>query len=47
VFKQVYGGQGVECGGLKMLGPGRGTIRKCGLVGGGMTLLEEVCHCGF
>ena len=29
-----------------MLGPGSGTIRKCHLVGVGMTLLEEVCYCG-
>ena len=32
------------CGGLNMLGPGRGTIRRCGLIGGGVGLLEEVCH---
>ena len=24
---------------------GSGTIRKCGLIGVGMALLEEVCHC--
>ena len=35
-----------NCGGLNMLGPGRGTIRRCGLVGVGVALLEEVCHCG-
>ena len=29
-----------------MLGPGNGTIRRCGLVGVGVVLLEEVCHCG-
>jgi len=34
------------CGGLKMLGPGTGTVRRCGLVGVGVALLEEVCHCG-
>ena len=34
------------CGDLNMLGPGSGTIRKCDLVGVGMTLLEEVCYCG-
>ena len=34
------------CGGLNMLGPGSGTIRKCGLVGVGVALLEEVCHFG-
>ena len=33
VFEQVYGGQGVECGGLYILGPGSGTIWRCGLVG--------------
>jgi hypothetical protein len=27
-----------------MLGPGSGTIRRCGLVGVGVALLEEVCH---
>ena len=32
MFEQVYGGQGVECDGLYMLGPGSGTIGKCGLV---------------
>jgi len=30
---------------LFMLGPASGTIRKCGLVGGGMALLKEVCPC--
>jgi len=25
---------------------GSGTIRRCGL-GGGVALLEEVCHCGM
>jgi hypothetical protein len=29
-----------------MLGPGSGTIRRCGLVRVGLALLEEVCHCG-
>jgi hypothetical protein len=29
-----------------MLGPGSDTIRTCGLVGVGVALLEEVCHCG-
>jgi len=24
---------------------GNGTIRRCGLVGVGVALLEEVCHC--
>jgi len=27
-----------------MLGPGSGTIWRCGLVGLGVALLEEVCH---
>jgi hypothetical protein len=34
------------CGGLNMLVPRIGTIRTCGLVGVGVTLLEKVCHCG-
>ena len=33
-------------GGLNMPRPRSGTIRKCGLVGVGVVLLEEVCHCG-
>ena len=33
-------------GGLKMLGPGSDTIRRYGLIGVGVALLEEVCHCG-
>ena len=33
--------------GLKENDPKRsGTIRRCDLVGIGMALLEEVCHCG-
>jgi hypothetical protein len=28
-----------------MFGPGSGTIRRYGLIGIGMTLLEKVCHC--
>jgi hypothetical protein len=31
---------------LNMLGPGNGPIRGCGLVGLGMALLKQVCHCG-
>ena len=31
-------------GGLNMLGPV--TIRRCGPVGVGVTLLEEMCQCG-
>jgi hypothetical protein len=34
------------CGGLNVLGPGSGTIWRCGLVGVVVALLEEVCHCG-
>ena len=33
------------CGGLNMLGPGSGTIRRCGLFAVGEALLNEVCHC--
>ena len=46
VSEQAYGGQGVECGGLNMLGLGSGTFRRCDLVGVGVALLEEVSHCG-
>jgi hypothetical protein len=28
-----------------MRGPESSTIRRCGLVGVGVALLEEVCHC--
>jgi len=35
-----------SCGGLTMLGTGSSTIRKYSLVGVGVALLEEVCHCG-
>jgi hypothetical protein len=28
-----------------MLCSGSGTIRRCGLVGAGVALLEEVCYC--
>jgi hypothetical protein len=33
-------------GGLNMLGPGSGTVRKCGLVRVSVALLKEGCHCG-
>jgi hypothetical protein len=33
--------------GMSMLGPESGTIRSCGLVGLGVALLEEICHCGL
>jgi len=39
LFKQACVDRGVECGGLHMLGPGSGTIRGCGLVGGSVSLL--------
>jgi hypothetical protein len=29
-----------------MFSRGSGTIKKCGLVGVGVALLEELCHCG-
>jgi hypothetical protein len=32
------------CGGLNKIGPGSGTIKRCGLIGVGVTLLEEMCH---
>ena len=35
------------CGALYILGPESGTIRRCGLVGVGVTLFDEVCHCGW
>ena len=33
------------CDGLSMLDPRSSTIRRCALVGAGVALLEEVCHC--
>jgi hypothetical protein len=30
-----------------MLGPGGSTIRRYGLVGVGVALLEKECHCGL
>jgi hypothetical protein len=35
-----------NCDGLYILGPGSGTILRCGLVGISVTWLEWVCHCG-
>ena len=32
-------------GGFKKLGLGRGIVRRCGFIGGGVALLEKVCHC--
>ena len=46
MFEQAYGGQGVDCGSFTMLGPRSGTIRRYGLVGVGVALLEEVSQCG-
>jgi hypothetical protein len=46
VFEPAYGGQGMECGGLYILGPGSGTIWNLGPVEVGVALLKEVCHCG-
>ena len=37
MFEQAYGGQGVECDGLYMLGQGSGTNRRYGLVRVGMS----------
>ena len=34
------------CNGLYMLSPDSGTIRRCALVGVGVALMKEVCHCG-
>ena len=45
----LYLGSGFKvglCGGLNMLGPGSATIRRCGLGGVGVALVEEVCHYG-
>jgi hypothetical protein len=48
ILLQAYGSQGVVCGGLNENGLsrhiGNGPIRRCGLVGVGVALLEEVCH---
>jgi hypothetical protein len=33
--------------GLNAWPTGSGTIRRCGFVGVGVALLEEVCHCGM
>ena len=35
-----------HCTGLNMIGPGSSTIRRYGLVGIGVDLLEEVSHFG-
>jgi hypothetical protein len=36
----------IHCVGLNMLRLGSGTIWRCVLVGVGVSLLKEVCHCG-
>ena len=40
----------MEAGSLNVTGPhkliGSGTISRCGFAGVGVTLLEQVCHCG-
>jgi hypothetical protein len=46
VFVEAMGISVARCGGLNRLCPRNGTIRKCGHVGVGVALLEEVCHCG-
>jgi hypothetical protein len=38
MFKEAYGVQGIEYDGLYMLCPGSGTIRRCDLVGVGISL---------
>ena len=37
-WTKVYGGQGVECDGLYILGSGSGNMWRCGLVGIGVSL---------
>ena len=44
--EQVNGGHRMEFGSLIILGQGRGTIRRCCLIGVGVAMLEEMCHCG-
>ena len=47
---KVYGSQGGECGSLNIIDKhkliGNGTIKRCDFAGIGMTLLEELHHCG-
>jgi len=50
LWLQAYGNQGVECGGLNRFGPQKLACLNAwhigsGLVGIGVALLEEVCHC--
>ena len=50
ILLQTYGDQVVKCGGFNVIGSHKliqkGTIRKYGFVGIGMTSLEEVCNSG-
>ena len=50
ILLQVYGSQGGECGSLNVIDKlrfiGNGTIKRCDFAGIGMTLLEELYHCG-
>ena len=46
MFEQTYGGQGMICGGLNMLAPGTGTIKRYDIVRVGVAFSEEVCHYG-
>ena len=50
ILLQAYGDQGMEDGSLDVTGPhnltGNGSITRCGFVGIGMILLEDVCYCG-
>jgi len=45
MYQELKGQQGIESGGLRMFGPGSGTLRRCDLVVVDVTLLDEVCHC--
>ena len=48
--KKMFNVSLTPCGGLNRFGPhwpiGSGIIRRCGLIGVDVALLEEVCHCG-
>ena len=47
---KAYGGLGVRCGVLNVIGPhnlmGSGTIGRCGFIAMGIALLEEACLYG-
>ena len=36
-----------KCDGLYVLGSGSGAIRRCGFIGVGVALLQEVHQCGY